>query len=89
MSWRSARHFLKKTARTLPNTESFRSRCCRIPIFTFTGNGPIDTSTGKPRTGVFIVDRKGWIAWSRQTNTPQPVQNWESAVEEMIAANEI
>jgi peroxiredoxin len=51
--------------------------------------GCFDKSTGKPRTGVFLVDRKGWIAWSRQTDAPQPVQDWEPAVEGMIAANEI
>jgi peroxiredoxin len=51
--------------------------------------GCFDTSAGKPQTGVFLVDRKGWITRSRQTNAPQPVQNWESVVEEMIAANEI
>jgi peroxiredoxin len=51
--------------------------------------GCFDKSAGKPRTGVFLVDRKGWIAWSRQTNGPQPEKNWESAIEGMIAANEI
>jgi peroxiredoxin len=51
--------------------------------------GRFDKSTGKPRAGVFLVNRKGWIAWSRQTDAPQPVQDWEPAVEGMIAANEI
>jgi thioredoxin-dependent peroxiredoxin len=51
--------------------------------------GCLDESSGKPRTGVFLIDRKGWVAWSRQTNAPQPVENWQSAVEQLIAANDI
>jgi peroxiredoxin len=51
--------------------------------------GRIDKTTGKPLAGVFLIDRKGWVDWSRLTDAPQPVKDWQPAVEKMIAADEI
>jgi len=48
--------------------------------------GRFDEVAGKPRTGVFFVDRKGWVAWSRTTNAPQPVDDWHAALEGFIAS---
>jgi peroxiredoxin len=48
--------------------------------------GRFDGSTGTPRQGVFLVDRKGWVAWSRETNAPQPLDDWDSTVKELLAS---
>ncbi len=48
--------------------------------------GRFDEAAGKPRTGVFLVDRKGWVAWSRKTDAPQPTDDWQSAVEGFVAS---
>ena len=48
--------------------------------------GRFDESTGKPLDGVFVIDRKGSVAWSRTTNTPQPVRDWPSALEGLLAS---
>jgi peroxiredoxin len=50
--------------------------------------GRFDKSTGKPRFGVFVIDRKGSVAWSVATNAPQPTDAWQAAVEGLMAANE-
>jgi peroxiredoxin len=51
--------------------------------------GRFDASAKQPLAGVFLVDRKGWVRWSRETNTPQPTRDWQSAVDELITGNEI
>ncbi|HUE14866.1 MAG TPA: redoxin domain-containing protein [Planctomycetaceae bacterium] len=47
--------------------------------------GRFDEVAGKPSTGVFLVDRKGSVAWSRKTNAPEPTENWQSALERLVA----
>jgi peroxiredoxin len=47
--------------------------------------GRFDDATGTPRQGVFFVDRKGWVAWSRETNAPRPLDDWDAAVERLVA----
>jgi peroxiredoxin len=48
--------------------------------------GRFDGATGTPQQGVFLIDRRGWVGWSRETNAPQPLDSWESAVKELIAS---
>jgi peroxiredoxin len=47
--------------------------------------GRFDAATGKPQQGVFLIDRQGAVAWSRETNAPQPLGNWESTLKELLA----
>jgi peroxiredoxin len=49
--------------------------------------GRWDPATGKPLSGVFCIDRKGWVNWSRETNHPQPADDWRTTVEKMIASS--
>lgn len=49
----------------------------------------LDEARRAAHPGVFIVDRKGWVRWSRETDAPEPAGNWQAAVEGLIAANEI
>jgi peroxiredoxin len=51
--------------------------------------GRFDASTKKELPGVFLIDRKGWVPWSRKNNFPQPTDDWQSAVEGLIAAHEL
>jgi peroxiredoxin len=39
-----------------------------------------DESHGASLQGVFLVDRKGNITWSRKSHRPKPLDDWESAV---------
>jgi peroxiredoxin len=42
--------------------------------------GRFDEARNVPLTGVFVVDRKGDITWSRSSHRPKPLDDWESAV---------
>ena len=42
--------------------------------------GRFDEQRHQPLEGVFLVDRKGQVAWSRETGGPEPLAHWESAV---------
>jgi peroxiredoxin len=48
--------------------------------------GRFDEATGTPQQGVFLVDRKGWVTWSLETNAPRTLDDWESAVERLLAS---
>ncbi len=49
--------------------------------------GRFDDATRQPRTGVFLIDRKGWVTWSRVTNAPQPLDDWRSAVDGILSGD--
>ncbi len=46
--------------------------------------GRFDAAAGKPRAGVFLIDRKGSVAWSRETNSPQPLDDWENTLSRLL-----
>jgi hypothetical protein len=42
--------------------------------------GRYDEEHGRPLEGVFLVDRKGEVAWSRESGGPLPLANLETAL---------
>ena len=42
--------------------------------------GRYDEEHGRPFEGVFLVDRKGEVAWSRDTGAPLPLANLDTAL---------
>ncbi len=51
--------------------------------------GRLESETSKPLFGLFLVDRKGWVAWSEKTNQPQVTSEWKRAVEDQIKSHEL
>jgi peroxiredoxin len=45
--------------------------------------GLLDEATGKPRPGVFIIDRKGEVAWS--VDAPQPLRDPQTTIDEILS----
>jgi peroxiredoxin len=43
----------------------------------------------KPLFGLFLVDRKGWVAWSEESSKPLVSKDWKSVVEEQIRSHEL
>jgi mycoredoxin-dependent peroxiredoxin len=51
--------------------------------------GRFEPEKSKPLFGLFLVDRKGWVAWSEASGKPLVSQDWKSAVEEQIRSHEL
>jgi len=47
--------------------------------------GRFDEAKHRARPGVFLVDRKGSVAWSRDANAPMPLSDWKTAIGEVLA----
>jgi peroxiredoxin len=45
--------------------------------------GRVDSKTHKTLPGVFLVDRKGLVAWSAVSNKPLPTDDWKSLVDNL------
>jgi peroxiredoxin len=51
--------------------------------------GRFEPRTSKPLFGLFLVDRKGWVAWSEESNKPLVTKDWKSVVESQIKSHEL
>lgn len=49
--------------------------------------GRFDAATNGTREGVFLVDRKGNVAWSRDSDLPQPLDNWELTLNQLLGGD--
>jgi len=50
--------------------------------------GRFDEVRQQPLEGVFLVDRAGRVAWSRQVGAPEPLSNVESTVAAIVGGGE-
>jgi peroxiredoxin len=51
--------------------------------------GRFKDETSKPLFGLFLVDRKGWVAWSEDSSKPLVTQDWKSVVQDQIRSHEL
>jgi peroxiredoxin len=51
--------------------------------------GRLEPKTSKPLFGLFLVDRKGWVPWSEESNKPQVTKDWKTVVDDQITSHEL
>jgi peroxiredoxin len=51
--------------------------------------GRFDAKRAKPLSGLFFVDRKGWVASSAESSVPMITEDWKSVVNDQISSHEL